>query len=294
MRSCHLSMAFKAFELVEGMRTPWEELSSSSSEDDEVTNLCNAPSSTTPTVDYPHRTISPHEQAELGKPNALATLQRMNFSTPVPRADSAPMPLVLRSLTSPDLDAPNEASEVYGGIQRMIYHLYRLANIIRSSTQIDRFARAASIDVSPFRSYDEQHVKTVFPSTTLYLRNRLLTTNTHKRQLLRYNAEHQARLAGGQDAEVDQAVSTEEEPSLLPPSTEATEFKMRPGDEADLDSSDTQSVAKTISSIAFSETTRETIRLPVRPLDQDGNPSTDFQCPICCVIVHVPNNSAWM
>ncbi|KAH8685340.1 hypothetical protein BGZ61DRAFT_534488 [Ilyonectria robusta] len=204
------------------------------------------------------------------------------------------MPLVLRSLTSPDLDAPNEASEVYGGIQRMIYHLYRLANIIRSSTQIDRFARAASIDVSPFRSYDEQHVKTVFPSTALYLRNRLLAANTRRRQLLRYNAEHQARLAGGQDAEVDQAVSTEEEPSLLPPSTEATEFKMRPGDEADLDSSDTQSVAKTISSIAFSETTRETIRLPVRPLDQDGNPSTDFQCPICCVIVHVPNNSAWI
>ncbi|KAH6994945.1 hypothetical protein EDB80DRAFT_781388 [Ilyonectria destructans] len=204
------------------------------------------------------------------------------------------MPLVLRPLTSPGLDAPNEASEVYGGIQRMIYHLYRLANIIRSSTQIDRFARAASIDVSPFRSYDEQHVKTVFPFTALYLRNRLLEANTRRRKLLRYNADHQARLARGQEAEVDQAVSTEEGPRLLPPSTEATEFKMRQGDEADLDSSDTRSVAETISSIAFSEATRETIRLPFRPLDQDGNPSTDFQCPFCCVIVHVPNNSAWI
>ena len=79
-------------------------------------------------------------------------------------------------------------------------------------------------------------------------------------------------------------------------STRATTF--RPGvlDDTvsrELVTHEIRSEPETLSSWASLETSNETIYIPLRPVDGDGEELEDFECPYCYTLIHVRSRHTW-
>lgn len=215
-----------------------------------------------------------------------------------------------------------EMPRLYEYIKDLIQNLYSMSMVIRRPIPTDRLSRAAAeVQVHHFEEFDQKYVDDCFPDATSALKARMARAITRRRQLLRYNERHYQKLSGPQthatttplrigDAKQNQqqdvhyqsrassipieaashlALSVVEKSVLA--STAASKF-VPPAEEAK-PTFDMQSDEGTISSFNFSQDGDEVIRLPQRPLDDDGNELVEFLCPLCFHLVRIRARKAW-
>jgi len=98
----------------------------------------------------------------------------------------------------------------------VITMLYELsATILRRPAPRDRLQKYAAINISHFEPFDIQHVAHKVCATQPLI-DRLGRANNRRRQLLRYNEQHQDKIARYVDKDLEASPSKINDPPVVP------------------------------------------------------------------------------
>jgi hypothetical protein len=204
-----------------------------------------------------------------------------------------------------------EAQELFENIKDIIASLFRLAVMIRNSTTRDRYAQASGSREPFMREFDIAHVGEKFPKLNTdskqWLKERIGTAITQRRQYLRYTKDHRYKLGKG-PAELwkptietpkamqhllvgSQAARTNtSKPVTTLADTTASTLFLQEATQVDVEFCDNQSQT----SFAFSqggEENQERLQLP--RISEVSNRQASFECPFCWTIQTIRRESAW-
>ncbi|KAK7425121.1 general transcription repressor [Neonectria punicea] len=231
------------------------------------------------------------------------------------------------------LEPISELQELFQSIPETISTLFKLSVIIRNSSTRDRFAKAlvagSRVPIDP--SYDIDHVQNKFPCLRQkemeWLRTRLGTAITQRRNYLRYCRDHREKMAkvtdtaaaatletqdAGEDAEArllnmrgkrslqatgDSKSQASSQPSTLAPTTASTIIPSQLDDldileRLDEESNDVdhRSVTSYASSVGEKDGDN---RLSVIQFEEIAKPGKPFECPYCWTIQKFNGHHAW-
>lgn len=210
----------------------------------------------------------------------------------------------------------SEAEEVFESVKETIASLFRMSILIRKASPRDRFAKALSSRQANFDSgFDITHVGSKFPLLNTknkeWLKTRLGTAITQRRQYLHYAREHRNKL--------DKDVKDLWQPEFTPNPKNTTTAT----DAVSISKSDQTSTTKPTSTLAL--TAASTLLLPLiemREIDVSDNHSqtsyaislgedeenlhlrlpllsdiskgaSTFECPLCWTIQSIKNEISW-
>jgi hypothetical protein len=103
-----------------------------------------------------------------------------------------------------------ELTECLEEVAHVITCLYNFSIAIQNPAPIHRLQKSARIDVAHFEPFDLEHVSHKFPNAEPYLLQRLGRSNTRRRQLLKYHADHHDKIAYQYDVDPFIPVPTEQ------------------------------------------------------------------------------------
>ena len=169
--------------------------------------------------------------------------------------------------------------------------LLRLSRAIRNPAPRNRYLVAASIDTSPFEAFDINHVRELYAGKTTpeYLIQRLGRANTARRQILKYNKDHRARLAYGlQDTADHLADATGDDPrdALSTVATSLPEHVKQP-------SWSVEDTRDDVSETTINTTAASLGHMNIVPFPGHAEYDEDFECPLCCCIVKIQSYKHW-
>ncbi|MCJ1392199.1 hypothetical protein MMC18_005066 [Xylographa bjoerkii] len=177
----------------------------------------------------------------------------------------------------------NSASEIVlivKDISQTIDCLYRVSIYLTKQSFKDRYAKAASIDVSSFEHYDLEHVRQKCPKAPSFLISRIGKSISKRRQYLKYREQHALRLAQELDdtAHADQTGDTRTTIS----ETTATTFVELPEFEKTQLARRQSSAASIMSDTTYSSLLGEDHKLRMPAMPRGAADEEPFICPICC------------
>ena len=182
---------------------------------------------------------------------------------------------------------------------------------VASTSRLDQFKRGIYENTFLYQHFDNLYIKDLFPTLDAQVANRLGRLITRRRQLLRYRKVRNEDLQReSKESSVTQFVRSTEitEPAAAPmlkdislseksyaatsiakTSIKASTFDPRnvPTPPIDFLMSATVSEPDTVSSVATTRTGREFLPIPSRPKNSKGEAMEDFECPYCCLAVHI-------
>lgn len=206
----------------------------------------------------------------------------------------------------PALGALPELGAIFLSLKFAITCLYKMpVRNVASTSRLDRFKRGMYDDTSLYQHFDILYVRDLFPTSDVQVATRLGRLITRRRQLLRYRKVHNEDLQreskesrAAQFVPSTQATEPATAPmggksytasSMVKTSVKASTFdpKNAPKLQTDFLMSATVSEPNTVSSVATTRTGRELLPVPLRPKNTEGDILEDFECPYCCLTVHI-------
>ncbi|RPA80997.1 hypothetical protein BJ508DRAFT_415028 [Ascobolus immersus RN42] len=201
-------------------------------------------------------------------------------------------------------ERPQRFSVFLESIQTIVNCLYSLP--LRRPANMDRLRTRFDAENNPKQHYqvsDCSRVRDMFPNLDTTVADRLGRILTQRRGILDYRQNHNRALQVGVDTDDD---SMQEEGSIKAPPTRRTKATTLLASESAADRKFTDldmrkeamahvtTAPSEVSSSASTEFTKQTRLLyPHRPKDDEGNPLECFECPYCCLTVHIQNERAW-
>lgn len=220
----------------------------------------------------------------------------------------------------PALGTLPELGATFQSLKFAITCLYKMpVRNVTPNSRLDRFKRGIYDDTSLYQHFDTLYVRDLFSTSDVQVATRLGRLITRRRQLLRYREVHNEDLQReSKESSAAQLVPSigATEPATAPvlkdislsgtksyaassiarTSVKASTFdpKNAPKLQIDLLMSATVSEPDTVSSVATTRTGRELLPIPSRPTNTEGDILEDFECPYCCLTVHIrPSAHAW-
>jgi len=212
------------------------------------------------------------------------------------------------------LAALSEFASLFRSLKFTITCLYKMpVRSIALTSRLDRLKRGMDDSILPYQHFDILYVQDLFPSLDMRVQTRLGRLITRRRQLLHYRKVHNENL---------QRESLESDAAGFEPSTKVTKSAIAPtshkdvpldGEKSDVASKSlktstkastfhpkedsklekdflfrgTVSEADTMSSVATARTGQELLPVPPRPRNTENEELEYFECPYCCLAVHV-------
>jgi hypothetical protein len=217
-----------------------------------------------------------------------------------------------------DSNATRQIHSMFESIGHVVKFLWRLP--LRRPVPLDRMQERDIADTSLYQAFDTLHVKNKFPSIPEDLAARLGKMISRRRQLIRYRKIHTDALKGkmetptgfetlkgitvqrafgvhtNHDDDTQQPPSSFEAPSHVTYDTKAT--TLRPYGHilglSQLESHSAPSISESDSSMASIEISQETvIRVPRRPMGENGECLDQFICPYCSTTQYITSDRRW-
>lgn len=211
--------------------------------------------------------------------------------------------------------ADTEMGQAREAIKDIVVSLYKISTVIRRPLPSDRHIKSTQTNVQHFAEFDQRYVSDKFPTANFEIIARLGRGITRRRQLLEYHELHAQRINIAAKSEPSAHKETDPvELDKLPgistrigttppvqntlsqaagtafiPSTKATTFVPR----NPMIVEEIQSVADTTSSYQSTASGHETVMIPPRPRDLDGEELEDFECPYCHVLCNIRSSTSW-
>ncbi|TLD23119.1 hypothetical protein PspLS_07620 [Pyricularia sp. CBS 133598] len=186
-------------------------------------------------------------------------------------------------------DTINEAKILLDVINEYLRSLFRVGMLVRNAGTRDRFDHALQVSTDRFEDFaDIDYLRHKSPKLSRvgeeWLLKRLGSSNTKRRQVLKYYRDHKNRLAA--DGTHDQDLA----PTLLR-SSKATTFVPQPRKLENFDEDDDDNDATSLASASTTSSALATLRLPrLSELSPDGEP---FECPICFILQAFKKEKSW-
>ncbi|MCJ1324815.1 hypothetical protein MMC10_001477 [Thelotrema lepadinum] len=184
-------------------------------------------------------------------------------------------------------DQDGEMTQIFKELQEVLDCLYRMSMNLRNPGGNRRYAKAAKIDVSFFETYDIQFMKDIFPQADGYLCDRLGKAISRRRQFLKYQGEHAAKLAHGVELDEDDPARSETTASTLlqdPSAVHASQTPMRHSFTDDV---------SLFSATSYATVPGNTRSIKWPPLPKISESSSPYECPYCHIFIEAQTTHDW-